>query len=102
MDKLKRHSEILDKMNDLYERKNNDYGNSVHDTYLKFGPSAYLVRMYDKLNRIHTLTSTPDSCKVQDEKVLDSLIDLGNYAILMYMELEEEQNRVYGVNEDGK
>ncbi len=87
MDNLEKHKRILDEMHKLYCMKNNDYGNSVHDTYLKYGSAAYLVRMEDKLNRIRTLTSKPDACEVQDEKVFDSLIDLANYAILMYMEL---------------
>lgn len=90
MDKLKKHSDILNMLHDLYERKNSDYGDSVHTTYMKYGSTAYLVRMEDKLNRIHKLTSTLESSKVQDEKVLDSLLDLANYAILMYMELEGE------------
>lgn len=86
------HSDILSKMHDLYERKNSDYGDSVHSTYLKFGSNAYLVRMYDKLNRIYTLENKQEGSKVTDENVLDSLIDLANYAILMYMELAGDAN----------
>lgn len=94
MDNIERHKRVLDEMHNLYVAKNNDYGDSVHDTYLKYGPMAYLVRMEDKLNRIRMLTNKPESCKVQDEKVLDSLIDLANYSILMYMELEADANEV--------
>ena len=86
------HKKILEEMHDLYVRKNQDYGNSVHDTYLKFGPNAYLVRMYDKLNRIHHLTSSGcGSAYVTDERIQDTLLDLANYAILMSMELRRDQ-----------
>ena len=58
------------------------------DTYLRFGPVSYLVRMYDKLNRIHHLTcKDTENTYVTDESIQDSLIDLANYAILMAIEL---------------
>lgn len=88
-EKFEMHSEILQDMHDLYIKKNTDYGDSVRDTYLRFGPVSYLVRMYDKLNRIHHLTSTnTENPNVADESIQDSLIDLANYAILMAMELK--------------
>ena len=74
-------------MHDLYRRKNQDYGNSTHETYLKFGTAAYLVRMYDKLNRLYALTQRGINAKVTDESIHDTLKDLANYAILMSMEL---------------
>ena len=85
------HRRILDAMHELYVAKNNDYGNSVHDTYMKFGPDAYLVRMNDKLNRaINLVHNGTEKSYVTSESLKDTLIDLANYAILMCIELEDD------------
>lgn len=90
MNKVERFRQITNEMLMLYERKNNDYGNSITDTYKKYGPVAYLVRMEDKINRVRTLIQNKDQ-KV-DEKIQDTLIDLANYSILMLLELEGGKN----------
>lgn len=76
----------------LYKTKNNDYGDSVSDTYNRFGIDAFLVRMYDKLNRLYTLTRPNMTTMVKDEKLTDTLVDLANYAILAVIELECEKD----------
>lgn len=81
---------ITNEMVEICERKNSDYGNSVHDTYVKYGPTSYLVRMEDKINRVRTLTSDKEQM-IKDEKVRDTLIDLANYAILMLIDLESDR-----------
>ena len=86
-----RFKQITDEMVKLYERKNSDYGNSIHDTYMKYGAVAYLVRMEDKINRVRSLTQNNNQ-KVEDEKIHDSLVDLANYSILMLLELKEDKN----------
>lgn len=95
----KYHSDICDELNDMYCKKNRDYGNSVHETYLKYGMTSFLVRMEDKLNRIKTLTEGGKQY-VNDEKVEDSLKDLANYAILALMEYAIEPKK--GESENGK
>lgn len=89
MDKIKRHQELLDYIHGLYLSKNADYGDSVHDTYNKYGITSFLVRMEDKLNRVRTLTAKD---ALVDEKIEDTLLDLANYAILAVIELEGEKN----------
>ena len=79
--------QITDEMVKLYEKKSSDYGNSTHDTYMKYGAAAYLVRMEDKINRVRSLTQNNNQ-KAEDEKIHDSLVDLANYSILMLLELE--------------
>ena len=91
MDKVDRFKQITDEMVKLYERKNSDYGNSIHDTYMKYGAVAYLVRLEDKINRVRSLTQNNNQ-KVEDEKIHDSLVDLANYSILMLLELEGNKN----------
>lgn len=86
VDKFK---QITDEMVNLYERKNSDYGNSIHDTFMKYGAVSYLVRMEDKINRVRSLVQNKEQ-KV-DEKIHDTLVDLANYSILMLLELEGDK-----------
>lgn len=86
MDKVELHKQICDSLNKLYEDKNHDYGDSVHDTFEKYGLTSFLVRMEDKLNRARTLDKVEG--KVKDEKIEDTLLDLANYAILAVIELK--------------
>ena len=81
----KLHQELLDYIHKLYITKNKDYGSSVHDTYIKYGFTSYLVRLEDKLNRARIISQ--EEAKVSDEKLEDTLLDLANYAILAVMEL---------------
>ena len=95
MDKIQRHQELLNTMHELYVTKNHDYGDSVHDTYLKYGLTSFLVRLEDKLNRARTISQKEQL--VKDEKIKDTLLDLANYATLAVLELEwEESQRVQG------
>ena len=87
MDKIERHKELLDNLHTLYVTKNHDYGDSVHDTYMKYGITSFLVRLEDKLNRARTISRKEQL--VKDEKLMDTLLDMANYAILAVMELEE-------------
>lgn len=90
MDKIQRHQELLNTMHELYITKNHDYGDSVYDTYLKYGLTSFLVRLEDKLNRARTISQKKQL--VKDEKIKDTLLDLANYAILAVLELEGEQD----------
>lgn len=85
MDNIQMHKDILDNLHKLYTSKNSDYGNSVHDTYEKYGLTSFLVRLEDKLNRARTISK--QEALVKDEKIEDTLLDLANYAILAVMEL---------------
>ena len=92
--KLEYHKMICDYIHNLYVEKNHDYGDSVHDTYTKYGLVSFLVRMEDKLNRVRTLdriSCKQQDAKVFDEKIDDTLLDLANYAILAYIELNKDE-----------
>ena len=91
---METHRKITEEMTKLYEKKNNDYGDSVSDTYNKFGIDAYLVRMYDKLNRVYNLTRPNQESKVKDETIEDTLMDLANYAILAMIELKDKKSEL--------
>ncbi len=91
MDKLDKHEQLCEYLNDLYAKKNHDYGDSVHDTYVKYGLTSFLVRMEDKLNRARTLSQ--NEALVNDEKLTDTLLDLANYAILAVIELDDSKEK---------
>ena len=40
-EKVLRHKEICDGLNELYARKNHDYGDSFHTTFVRRGRSRY-------------------------------------------------------------
>lgn len=91
MDKGLRYTKIVNEMYEIYKAKNADYGDSVHDTFLKYGLLSFLVRMEDKISRLRSLTlKGKKEQRVKNESILDTLQDLANYAILAIIELEEQ------------
>ena len=79
-------SDLCDYLRDIYVRKNRDYGNSVHQTYLEFGEVALVVRISDKLSRLQRLTAT-DEQNVKDESILDTLGDAVTYLLMLEAEM---------------
>lgn len=92
MNKVIRHAQICDELNALYEKKNHDYGDSFHLSYLEEGMAMPRIRLSDKLNRFKTLSKNLESREVLDESICDTLLDLANYAIMTILELEDERN----------
>lgn len=85
--KVQRHAEICKEINDLYERKNHDYGDSFHQTFVEEGMAMARIRLGDKFSRFKTLSRSGEQ-KVNDESIRDTLIDLANYAIMTVLEME--------------
>ena len=83
------HRAICNELNSLYERKNRDYGDSFHKTYLEEGMAMARIRLTDKLERFKKLTREGGQA-VNDESIRDTLIDLANYAIMTVMEMDRE------------
>jgi len=88
MDKVDRHLKHCLDLNELYKKKNADYGDSFHKTYLEEGLAMCRIRLSDKLERFKTLSKS-QKAMVADETIIDTLIDLANYAILTVLELED-------------
>lgn len=86
--KYKRHEEICKKLNEVYVQKNRAYGDSFSETYRKLGVISAVTRMTDKMNRIQNLSVNKNIDK-GDESLIDSCLDLANYAIMTVMELEK-------------
>lgn len=78
---------IAGEIGDLLEVKNKAYGSSTSMTFDIFGMEAYLVRMYDKINRATNLVKNNAECN--DESLEDTLRDLAGYAILAVNELQK-------------
>lgn len=91
MDRLDIYQYILNNLEKTYKAKNNDYGNSVADTYQKFGDLSFLVRITDKYNRLLTLCNPNNEQKVKDEKIDDTILDLANYCLLWLVEREYKE-----------
>ena len=87
LSKVQRHAEICKEINDLYERKNHDYGDSFHQTFVEEGMAMARIRLGDKFSRFKTLSHSGEQ-KVNDESIRDTLIDLANYAIMTVLEME--------------
>lgn len=92
MDRMDIYQYILNNLEETYKNKNNDYSNSVADTYKKFGDLSFLVRITDKYNRLMTLCdpNAPEQ-KVKDEKIDDTILDLANYCLLWLVEREYKE-----------
>lgn len=88
--KVIRHKALCDEINNLYAKKNHDYGDSFHQTYLEEGMAMPRIRLSDKLNRFKSLTRK-NTRQVEDESIRDTLIDLANYAIMTILEMEEAE-----------
>lgn len=95
--KVNRHLEIVKFLNQLYDSKGHDYGDSFGETYQKLGIISALTRISDKYNRLISLTTKPEEeRKVKDESIQDTLLDLSNYCIMTIIEMEVEKERNNG------
>jgi hypothetical protein len=80
---------LCESLNALYERKNHDYGDSFHETFVEEGMAMARIRLSDKLNRFKKLSRPDTRQMVNDESVKDTLLDLANYALMTVLEMEE-------------
>lgn len=92
-DNINQHRKILEEMNELYARKNHDYGDSFHLLWEEEGIAMARIRLGDKFSRFKTLSRSNKEQQVMDESLRDTLIDLANYAIMTVMELDREKKR---------
>lgn len=85
-EKLKLLKQIHSWEEDLYSERNEKYGDSFSTTFQKRGPTVSLIRMEDKLSRADYLLS--HGMEGSDgESLIDTLMDLSNYANMTIMEL---------------
>ena len=81
---------------ELYSRKNHDYGNSFDKGMDNIGIVYGVGRIYDKMNRLITLTKK--EAQVKDESVDDTLRDLACYSMMMLAyrkrQIEKEHSKI--------
>ena len=90
MTKVAHHRMICDEINELYAKKNHDYGDSFAQSFREEGMAMVRIRLGDKFNRLKALTRGGEQ-KVADESIRDTLIDLANYDIMTVLEMEGEK-----------
>jgi hypothetical protein len=88
-EKATKHLAICNQLNDIYIRKNKDYGNSFGEQFAEWGIASAVIRIEDKYRRIKQLCM--NKAQVEDEKIEDTLLDLANYAIMTLIEMEESK-----------
>ena len=66
MNKIEIHKNICDSLNDLYKKKNQDYGDSFSKSYKEYGLTMSCIRLEDKLNRLKSLNKNGNA-QVKDE-----------------------------------
>ena len=81
-------SDILKEMQELYNRKNHDYGNSFSETIQEFGFTPAVARINDKLKRVKQMVKG-EQMQI-DESMRDNLIDIANYCILTIIEIDKQ------------
>ncbi len=89
MTKVDTHMVICTMLNELYARKNADYGDSFGKSFKEYGLTMACIRLEDKLNRIKALSK--HEAQVSDESIIDTLQDLANYAIMTLVELAQDE-----------
>ena len=81
---------------ELYSRKNHDYGNSFDKGMDNIGIVYGVGRIYDKMNRLITLTKK--EAQVKDESIDDTLRDLACYSMMMLAyrkrQIEKEHSKI--------
>lgn len=94
----KRHQEICDGIHQLYLEKNAAYGDSFHQLYEKLGIISAVTQITHKYNRLINMAKQLNAGQIKaddevfEESIKDTLLDLANYSILTYQEIEREEN----------
>lgn len=83
-------------LQEIFVKKNTDYGNSFEESLEKHGLIAAIVRMEDKMSRLNTLSK--QEALVIDESLIDTLKDLSNYALMSAVWLEGTTKEVDFLN----
>lgn len=89
--KIQMHKDLCKELNETYEKKNHDYGDSFSETFNKLGIISAITRITDKYNRLVSLcTKSEDERRVKDESITDTLLDMANYCIMTVIEMHKD------------
>lgn len=84
-----RHHNICGELEEIYRKKNADYGDSFHTEFAEDGIIVAKFHIGEKFNRFKRLIKVEN--KVKDESIRDTLMDMANYCILTVMELDDSK-----------
>lgn len=84
---------VTGRMLALYCRKNKDYGDSFAKSLDEDGLLVAKIRIGDKVNRYNTLMKNKGNAEVKDESLVDTLIDMANYAVMTIMWIEDQTDK---------
>ena len=76
------YEEVMQKLHDVYVRKNSDYGDSFSKSLNRYGEVAAMVRIEDKKNRLDSLFGKENDRMVVNESLDDTIEDIANYFIM--------------------
>ena len=91
MSKYEIHAKICEELTQIYDNKNQDYGDSFAIVRAKV-PDAIRVRLWDKMLRLDNLLSGADAL-VQSETIEDTLKDMANYCLMELIERQLEKEK---------
>ena len=82
-------------LNQTFVDKNHDYGGSFEESLNEYGIVAGTIRIGDKYNRLRTLTRVDTGGRVS-ESLVDTLLDMANYAVMTAVWLQgiEEERKL--------
>lgn len=89
---LSSYEEVMQKLHDVYVRKNSDYGDSFSKSLNKYGEVAAMVRIEDKKNRLDSLFGKENDRMVVNESLDDTIEDIANYFIMWRAWRERQKN----------
>jgi len=86
------HDSLCTQARELQQRKNHDYATEgdIFRNFRYFGGLGILVRLSDKLARLRSFEET-GTFKVEDEKLVDTIVDIINYAVIYYAYPREKE-----------
>lgn len=84
---LEEFRKVVSELDEIYQNKNHDYGDSFAVTLHNFGLVSTVIRLWDKVLRLETLSQK--EAKVKDETIEDTLKDIANYAIMTVAEMRK-------------
>ena len=87
---VEQHKAVCEQLNSIYEQKNRAYGDSFRDTFNDLGIISAVTRISDKFNRLKTLVKNTEIPQ-GDESISDTLLDMANYCIMTYMEINRQK-----------
>lgn len=97
---MKKFEEISDALDKFTAKKNEAYGDAYGKNYEVFGTTYAAIEVFNKVNRIVTLTKNNLS-EANNESLFDSYVDLRNYAEFaiqhMLDNVSDEDKAKYGL-----